>query len=170
MARKSGGSRGDRDRESRSKTGRGDWIAHLPEKEVDEILDCFERERADHGKPDEAMAILLEAAAGVVAGRLSDGADPEESLRAVGLRSASTPLEHELRLVRPASELLGRLPIAPYFDPGRRFRLVHHITYTVLVGGGVNNVPSPDCMDSHLPDDRKPSREELEKAWEACTQ
>jgi hypothetical protein len=42
--------------------------------------------------------------------------------------------------------------------------------YTVLVGGGANNVPSPDCMASHLPKDRRPTAEELKRAWEACTQ
>ncbi|MGO9600275.1 MAG: hypothetical protein ACLP7Q_20010 [Isosphaeraceae bacterium] len=42
------------------------------------------------------------------------------------------------------------------------------VTYIVLVKGGVNKVPTPDCMAFHLPRGRKTSREELQEAWEKC--
>lgn len=38
----------------------------------------------------------------------------------------------------------------------------------VLVGGGVQQVPTVECMTAHLPKDRKPTIEELRQAWEAC--
>jgi hypothetical protein len=169
MARKIGGSREGGSRGTNSEAEPGDWIVQLPFTELELILDHFDRERLK-GKPEEATALLIEAAAGVIAGQLSDGIDPDEALRAVGLRSASPVVKSGLHLLQPASEVLKHLPIARLSDPVTRFRLLHHISYTVLVGGGVNNVPSPDCMASHLPDDRKATPEELQEAWEECTQ
>ena len=38
----------------------------------------------------------------------------------------------------------------------------------VTLGGGVGGIPSAACIDSHLPKNRRPTEEELRKAWEAC--
>jgi len=35
--------------------------------------------------------------------------------------------------------------------------------------GGLQQVPTPECLVYHLPSDRAPTVEELRRAWEACT-
>ena len=34
--------------------------------------------------------------------------------------------------------------------------------------GGVKDVPHPTCVEKHLPKGRRPTRDELETAWELC--
>lgn len=36
------------------------------------------------------------------------------------------------------------------------------------VGTGVQDIPSPACMDEHLPKDRKWTKADIEKAWDTC--
>lgn len=35
-------------------------------------------------------------------------------------------------------------------------------------GGGVGTIPFPACVEAHLPEDRDPTREEIEEAWRIC--
>jgi hypothetical protein len=34
--------------------------------------------------------------------------------------------------------------------------------------GGLTGIPTAECLESHLPDGRAPTMEELEAAWDAC--
>jgi hypothetical protein len=35
-------------------------------------------------------------------------------------------------------------------------------------GGGITSIPTAGCLYQYLPHDRKPTREEMEAAWEKC--
>jgi hypothetical protein len=35
-------------------------------------------------------------------------------------------------------------------------------------GGGVGEVPTPQCVEAHLPKGRKPTPAEIRAAWKAC--
>ncbi len=156
-------------RESEAPVGRGDWLLRLPPARVEAILDEFDRARSSEGPPTEATHLLIEAAAGAVASEIAAGHSTADALGRVGLRSASPLTDLGGRLVDLAAEVSRNLFPGAAHPPLWRHRLLHHIAYTVLVGGGVNNVPSPDCMAGHLPDDRKATPEELKDAWEACS-
>jgi hypothetical protein len=39
----------------------------------------------------------------------------------------------------------------------------------VVGGGGVTAIPTANCLYGYLPHDRKPTREEMEEAWEKCS-
>jgi len=39
----------------------------------------------------------------------------------------------------------------------------------VVGGGGVAGMPTASCLYQYLPHDRKPTREEMEEAWEICS-
>lgn len=39
----------------------------------------------------------------------------------------------------------------------------------VVGGGGITGIPTASCLYQYLPHDRKPTREEMEEAWEKCT-
>lgn len=39
----------------------------------------------------------------------------------------------------------------------------------VVGGGGVTGMPTASCLYQYLPHDRKPTREEMEEAWEKCS-
>ena len=41
--------------------------------------------------------------------------------------------------------------------------------YIVVVGGGVKGVPTPECMNAHLPPHGQRNRDDYERAWEECT-
>lgn len=41
--------------------------------------------------------------------------------------------------------------------------------YIIVVGGGVKGVPSPECMNTHLPPRGRRTRDDYEKAWKECT-
>ena len=38
----------------------------------------------------------------------------------------------------------------------------------IVGGGGVTSIPTASCLYQYLPHDRKPTREEMEEAWEKC--
>jgi hypothetical protein len=35
-------------------------------------------------------------------------------------------------------------------------------------GGSVRGIPNPKCIQAHLPRDRKPTPDEIRRAWNAC--
>jgi hypothetical protein len=38
----------------------------------------------------------------------------------------------------------------------------------VVGGGGIAGIPTAKCLHDHLPHDRKPTKKEMEEAWEKC--
>jgi hypothetical protein len=40
----------------------------------------------------------------------------------------------------------------------------------VVGGGGVTSIPTANCLYRYLPHDRKPTKEEMEEAWQKCSQ
>jgi hypothetical protein len=76
----------------------------------------------------------------------------------------SLPMADELRFhltqeLRRSTEYTKRtkLPPGPFI-----------FGYIVTTGGGVQDIPDPACVEAHLPRDRKPTKEDIIKAWEAC--
>jgi hypothetical protein len=147
-----------------------EWIASLPPAQIEAILDRFGEERERDETPREATNLLLEAASGVVARGLMEGLEVEDALSGVGLRAESPLVGLAARMLRTTLEGVRHLGVPGLSDRMHQNRLMHHITYTVLVGGGVNNVPTPECIASHLAGPGKPTPEEIKRAWEECSQ
>ncbi len=147
----------------------GGWITRLPSDEVERILDLFDQARVAGAAPIEATSLILYAAASDIASAVVLGAHADSALAAVGLRPNMVATGPGRLLADLISASAQGGVTSPAHALMKNFHHVHHISFTVLVGGGVNNVPSPECMAAHLPDDRKATPDELQKAWEACS-
>ena len=44
----------------------------------------------------------------------------------------------------------------------------HQVCMILLTAGSMEGIPTPECMEGHLPRDRKPTRKEIVDAWFKC--
>jgi hypothetical protein len=87
---------------------------------------------------------------------VASGISPFNALRYIGLRNPEPVISRLQALGVP-------WPVTA-IDP-RAFNLV--------LGGeneNIEDIPTESCLDAHLPKDREPTDEEIERAWEACSQ
>lgn len=152
-----------------------------------ELSDWF-MELADSGVPASiALSKAVELAAYKVTALVKSGMELEDGLRQLGVENpqgvATRILAQYSAGETPGQKRRPPVPGAETFGPatrpglsrGRAEEIVRHgpeiltsTTFSVLVGGGVKGVPTPACIEAHLPPGRKPTLEELKKAWEAC--
>jgi hypothetical protein len=103
------------------------------------------------------------------------GASVEQAIR-LALHGAAAELRQGQAQGGPLQDIARRLGLYQLLDDGlatlAQFALTHwmKVPLSVLPGrGGVRDVPSPDCVESHLPSDRTPTRADYERAWDLCT-
>jgi hypothetical protein len=100
-----------------------------------------------------ALDIGLQEAAHHGASVLDQTGDLSIALGSMGIDSTDD-LESAIR------ESIGEQTLSP--------KMFLKTVLTVVGGGGVTSIPTASCLYQYLPHDRKPTREEMEDAWEKC--
>lgn len=102
------------------------------------------------------------------------GADVEHAIR-LALAEAAAELGHSQPGGKRLEQLAHALGLLRLVDAGLnailQFALTRwmNVPLSILPGtGGVRDVPLPDCVEAHLPQDRKPTREDYLRAWDLC--
>lgn len=139
------------------------------------LLERFLSFAAKTEETEEALERALMASAIDFGEMIDSGMEPREAWARCGffdddaLRCIET-LTKESRIV--ARPLIVRPHIE--FPAGEseveRTPTITGAFYIVVVGGGVKGVPSPECMNAHLPPRGRRTRKDYERAWKECTQ
>jgi hypothetical protein len=104
-------------------------------------------------KLDKALEAGLQEAAHHGASVLDQTGDLSIALSSMGIDSTDS-LESAIR------QSIGEQTVSP--------KMFLKTVLTVVGGGGVTSIPTASCLYKYLPHDRKPTREEMEEAWEKC--
>jgi hypothetical protein len=81
---------------------------------------------------------------------IARGAPPELVLHSLGLEDPER-LAHDIRMAEGREKIAGAAQLRVVFS-----------------GDSVKGIPSANCIQAYLPRDRKPTREEIQKAWHTC--
>src|SRR5437879_2765554 len=116
-------------------------------------------EHVIHGvKAREAMAYSIADASLELSKMITSGFRLETALQYIGVGNSDEVADRIYQAVKDYS-------VRGYYRTREPSPIICRI---VLTGGGVQGVPTPECIESHLPEGRKPTAEEIKEAWEAC--
>ncbi|HWY31619.1 MAG TPA: hypothetical protein VNX46_12740 [Candidatus Acidoferrum sp.] len=117
-----------------------------------------------------ALSETIFWAATELSSKMHEGVSLEAAMDAVPVVKS----EDLLRAIRSQTNLLHVVPRITKSMGSRIFHLDELLKpeaaafYVVASGGGTAGIPTPECIESHLPIGRKPTSQELRDAWEAC--
>jgi hypothetical protein len=109
-------------------------------------------------------------AASEVSGKVANGEDLKYSLDAFGFHN----VEKLSGLVNTRREFGSNFLPKIRIEDHEQTALFRHPVGPALFlivtdpDGGVGGIPTPSCIESHLPKNRKPTADELRAAWKAC--